>query len=126
MARDGNDRRQWLLRLAWPAAPLWQNRRYHRAVVARAKATQRREAWALAHQQLVPRLPDAILEFEFHPPMRSRPDAQNLPATIKSAVDGIADGMRCDDKGFQCRFPDTVGEKVEVGYVLVTIKEPEA
>lgn len=115
--------RQYLLRLSWPAAPLWQNRRHHRQVAARAKAAQRREAWALAMHHLVPRMPDAVIEFTFHPPPRSRPDAQNLPATVKGAIDGIADAMRCDDKGFRCVFPDTVGEKVEGGYVLVTIRE---
>lgn len=118
-----SDDRQWLLRLSWPAKPLWQNRRYHWSAVSRVKAAQRREAWALTHHHLVARVPDAVIEFAFHPPPRSRPDAQNLPATVKGAIDGIADAMGCDDKGFRCVFPRSVGEPVKGGCVLVTIKE---
>lgn len=113
--------RDYIIRLAWPDAPLWQNRRYHRQVVARAKAAQRKEAWALALHHAVERMPEAVIEFTFHPPPRSRPDAQNLPATVKGAIDGIADAMGCDDRGFRCVFPNQVAEKIKGGCVLVHV-----
>ena len=49
------------------------------------------------------------LTFEFHPPPRSRPDCQNLPATQKAAIDGIADALGMDDRLFLCRFPERLG-----------------
>lgn len=114
---------QYLLRLSWPARPLWQNSRPHWRKERDAKAAQRKEAWALALHHSVKRMPNAVLEFEFYPPTAAKRDAQNMPATVKAAIDGIADAMGCDDAGFRCRFPDTLSEPVKGGCVLITIKE---
>lgn len=119
--------KQFLLRLSWPHKDLFQNRGAHWAAKARATSTQQAEAWALAKHHAVPDMPNAILEFEWHPPKRGgrKPDPQNMPATVKAAIDGIALAMGCDDAGFRCRFPDHLSEPVKGGCVLITIKESD-
>jgi len=69
-------------------------------------------------------MPNAILEFSFHPPDNRRRDVQNMPATVKGAIDGIADAMGCDDSGFRPVFPTEFGANAKGGCVLIHIKPP--
>lgn len=39
----------------------------------------------------------AHLEITFHPPNKIKRDLDNMLASIKSGLDGIADGFKCDD-----------------------------
>jgi len=114
----------FVIRLPWPEADLWQNRKKHWAVGAKAVKSARRYAWAIAKEQKIPCLPNAILEFEFHPPTNRNRDIQNMPATQKAAIDGIADAMGCDDSGFRTRFPDRFNGVVAGGCVIVRIIPP--
>ena len=114
----------YVIRLPWPEPALWQNRKVHWAKRAKATKSARAEAWALTIEQKVPRIPGAILEFSFHPPSRAKRDIQNMPATQKAAIDGIADAMGCDDNGFRVRWPETFGSIVNGGCVVVTITPP--
>ena len=113
--------------LSWPSPALWDNRRVHWARKAKAKAAARREAFyqvkAAGGRAVSFKRPR--LTFEFHPPPRSRPDCQNLPATQKAAIDGIADALGMDDRTFLCRFPEALGERHPIGRVVVTITEGE-
>lgn len=113
-----------LMRLSWPAPALWQNRPSHWAQRARAVKAAKREAWAVALEQGVQRLRTRrpVLVFTFHPPPRGRrPDMQNMPATMKAAIDGIAEAMNCDDAGFRCVWPVEFAEPVKGGAVLVEV-----
>ena len=114
----------YLIRLPWPARPLWQNDRSSRWAKARATKNAKEYAWAMAREACVATMPDAILEFSFHPPDERRRDAQNMPATQKAAIDGIALAMGCDDNGFRVRWPEQFSEPVKGGCVLVHIKPP--
>ena len=113
---------QWLVRISWPAKPLWQNRPYHWAKRAKAVKAYREEAWAMAREQAVRTDPSATLEFTFHPPDNRRRDVQNMPATMKSGIDGIADAMGCDDSKFCCVWPTEFAQTVKGGCVLIHIK----
>lgn len=113
---------EYLLRLPWPPAELHSNSRAHWAQKARAAKEYKHAAWALAKKQYVTRMPAARIEFTYCPPDRRRRDAQNMPAALKAAIDGIALAMRCDDHGFQCLFPMTFAEPVNGGAVLAHIK----
>jgi crossover junction endodeoxyribonuclease RusA len=114
-----------LLRLSWPARPLWQNYRTHWNAAARTRAEYRREAWALALAQSVGRLETTTprLVFSFHPPDRRKRDLHNMPATMKAAIDGIAQAMGCDDEGFRCVWPEAWGDVVKGGCVMIEITE---
>lgn len=114
-----------LLRLAWPERALWQNSRMHWADRAKAVKTARKAAWAVAREQNVRRVgtDSPRLIFTFHPPDARRRDLQNMPATMKPAIDGIADAMGCDDEKFRCVWPETWGEPVKGGCVMVEVRE---
>ncbi len=114
----------YLIRLPWPEPALWQNKRGKLRDRIRATKNARNYAWAMAREACVATMPDAILEFSFHPPDERRRDAQNMPATQKAAIDGIALAMGCDDNGFRVRWPDQFSEPVKGGCVLVHIKPP--
>jgi crossover junction endodeoxyribonuclease RusA len=114
-----------LLRLSWPAPALWQNRRSHWAQRRAAVASYRHEARVIALSQSVRRIQTTTprLAFAFHPPDRRRRDLHNLPATMKAAIDGIADAMGCDDAGFRCVWPETWGDVVKGGAVMIEVSE---
>ena len=120
-----------LIRLPWPSSKLSSNSRVHWAV--RAKATKGyREQARLASNESGLRMANhthAVLDFFFFPPDRRRRDAQNMPAMMKSAIDGIADAMGCDDHNFVCRFQGRFEEPVKGGSVLIKLnpgKKPKA
>lgn len=115
--------REWEVRLSWPAQPLWQNRRVSWRKRAESVRIARTEAWAVAKKAKLPRLPTAILTFAFYPPDNRRRDIQNMPATMKAAIDGIADAMGCDDTGFRCVFPTTFSHIAPGGGVVIQIRE---
>lgn len=112
-----------LVRLSWPAKPLWQNSRPHWAQKARATSAQRLEAKVLAKMQHIERIGDGqpVLRFEFHPPDNRRRDVQNAPEAVKAAIDGIADALGRDDHKFRCQFPEEWSEPVKGGCVLIEI-----
>lgn len=114
----------YVIRLPWPEPALWQNRRVHWSKRSKATKSARKAAWALALEQKVPRIPNAILEFSFHPPTIARRDVQNMPATQKAVIDGIADAMGCDDNGFRVRWPEDFAGVVHGGCVVVKIIPP--
>lgn len=109
------------IRLSWPPRALWQNHRTHWSAEARAKRTARREAWALALPAKGIKRP--YLRFAFHPPDKRSRDLQNMPATQKAAIDGIADALGIDDKHFLISWPLAFGDVVAGGAVVVTIDE---
>lgn len=114
--------REYLILLPWPEPPLWENRKAHWAERAKAKKSARQAAWALCKGAGVGRHDGAVLIFSYHPPTRGKRDAQNMPATLKASIDGIADAMGCDDANFQCVFPTRFDEVVKGGAVACHIK----
>ena len=117
--------KEYLIRLSWPARDLSSNSRAHWAKRARAAKDYRTEAWAECKRHQVQPMPGATLEFSYSPPDRRRRDAQNMPHALKSAIDGVADAMGCDDHGFRCVFPNRFARPVKGGCVLVHIKTEE-
>lgn len=111
----------YTIRLSWPARALWQNYKCHWTVEHNAKTNARREAWALALKYKLPASPDARLEFTFAPPDKRRRDLHNMPATMKAAIDGIAQAMGVDDQHFDCVWPREWGVPVKGGAVFVKI-----
>lgn len=106
----------------WPDKALSDNARVHWSMKADAVKAQRNAAFWLAKEAKVQRNPAAILRFEYFPPNR-RHDVQNIPARIKGLIDGIADAMGCDDKGFMVYYPPIFSEVVKGGAIKVRIGE---
>lgn len=112
-----------IIHLSWPVPALWANNRAHWSTKAKAIKRARNEAWAVAKEAGIGRAPGARLRFTFHPPDDRRRDAQNLPATVKAHIDGIADAMGCDDSNFAVTFPTTLAEPSKGGLVVVEVEK---
>lgn len=108
--------------LPWPAKALHSNARCHWAVKARATKQARRDAAIVAKAADVPCWPKATILIEYYPPSR-RGDPQNVPASLKAYLDGIADAMHCDDKGFRVDFPSVFAGTKKGGEVIFRITE---
>lgn len=115
----------YLLRLPWPDKRLSQNARVHWRTRSEVTAAARSAAYYEALHRHVPSMENARLSFAYFPPDNRRRDAQNLPAMLKPAIDGIAKAMRVDDNGFRCEFPSRFEQTVKGGCVLVEISEAE-
>lgn len=119
--------KQVTITLPWPVKKLWQNRRFHWVLVARAKQVQRYMARALmneAKRDLAKFNPCRYeLDFDFHQPNAIKRDLQNMPATQKAAIDGIADALGVDDSEFIIRWPTEWADLDRpLGSVTVTIR----
>lgn len=98
------------LTLPWPDPRLGPNARGHWAEVARLKKRQRGSwAWtattqgihALRSSHTPAQIAKATLRITFHPPTLRAYDLDNRVASIKAGLDGLADALQCDDKGWQ-------------------------
>ena len=114
---------EYLIRLPWPGSNLSSNSRIHWAVKAKAIKDYREQAMFASIESGLRNAnhTHAILDFFFFPPDKRRRDAQNMPAMMKSAIDGIADAMGCDDHNFVCRFQGRFEEPVKGGSVLIKL-----
>ena len=116
---------EYLLRFSWPSKALSSNARVHWGRKAEAKKAYRFEGKIETKNKRVAPMPDAVLWFTFHPPTNRKRDLHNMPSQMKALIDGIADGMGCDDNQFLCKWPDAFSEVVKGGCVLVHIKPKE-
>ncbi len=100
---------------SWPDSILSPNSRAHWALRAKAKKAQRAEWAALAHvsSMKAPREGKVEVRLEFIPSDRRPRDADNLLASCKSGLDGLADAMRVNDSRFRITFD--MGEPVKGG-----------
>lgn len=106
--------------LPWPDRALHSNSRSHWAVKARAVKAARSVAWAEAKAVAVGCWPDAEILIEYYPPTR-RGDPQNVPTALKAYIDGIADAMGCDDRGFRVDYPREFAGSGKPGKVVFHI-----
>jgi crossover junction endodeoxyribonuclease RusA len=108
--------------LPWPAKPLQSNARCHWGEKSRATREARRAAAWAATVAKVGCWPKATILIEYYPPSR-RGDPQNVPASFKAYLDGIADAMGCDDKAFRVDFPSVFAGTKKGGEVIFRITE---
>ena len=110
--------------LSWPAKELSPNARVHFHAKAGAARAYRGEAyWMTKHVDLRPANDDGeiVLAITFHPPDKRKRDLDNMLASAKSAIDGIADAMSVNDQRFA--FTIRRAEPVKGGRVTVSIGE---
>lgn len=65
--------------------------------------------------------PNARLFIEYYP-KAFREDPQNVPAGLKPFIDGIADAMGCDDRGFIVDYPTQFAGRSKQGEVVFRIE----
>ena len=107
--------------MPWPDTPLWPNSRKHRQVVAAHRKQQRALAYGLALERGMHRLnvPEGVVRVSlfFCPPSLRSFDTDNAVASMKGAIDGLADALHINDRWFQ-PVPYR-GEKCRDGGVLI-------
>lgn len=88
--------------LPWPDKRLSPNSRHHWAQVARAKKAAKRTAHYTVLEAGIGKI-DATavnVKLSFYPPSKRHYDADNLIASHKAALDGIAEAIGVDDSKF--------------------------
>lgn len=109
--------------LPWPSRHLSPHANGHWWSRSSATRKARRDAFYAARNAGVATDPNAVLRVAYNPPDRRRRDVQNMPAMIKAYIDGIADAMGCDDNGFRVQFPDSFGDVVKGGEIVIEVTE---
>ena len=101
--------------LPWPPKELNPNARVHWSKLAKYKKLYRAEGWAAAKQVAKPALDGKIhLSIVFYPPNKQKRDLDNMLASLKAGLDGIADAWGVDDN----RFVLTIDVADEIGGMI--------
>ena len=109
--------------LPWPAKKLHSNApQGHWGGKHRATAKARLEAQIMAGSAGVGHWPQAAILIEYYPPSL-KGDPQNVPSSLKAYIDGIADAMGCDDRGFKVDFPRVFAGTKKGGEVVFRVFE---
>lgn len=112
------------IKLGWPPRQLSPNGRVHHFDRARFKKAAKATAYWLTKEQLGATAfehdgGDIAVRILAHPKTKTRPDDDNLIASLKAPLDGIAFALGVDDKHFRPSLE--WGDPVKDGCVLVTI-----
>ena len=102
-----------ILTLPWPPKELSPNARHHWGALSRAKKAYRAAcAWTAKEQGARKVEADALaVRITFVPPDRRARDTDNMLASIKAGLDGLADVLGVDDS----RWTLTIARADEVG-----------
>jgi crossover junction endodeoxyribonuclease RusA len=109
-----------IITLPWPKRELSPNSPAHYMVKHKAKKEYRQEcAWQAREQGVKQDWPQAGkigVHLHFVPPNRTRRDHDNLIASMKAGLDGLADAMGVDDSRFviSSDISEDVGGMVKV------------
>ena len=112
-----------MITLDWPPTELRPNARVHFRAKAAVAKLYRETAYYRGEKHDLP-LPEAGIEYaaviKFYPPDKRRRDLDNMLASIKSGVDGLADALGINDRQLN---PITIErcEPVKGGKVVVVI-----
>lgn len=113
------------LDLPWPDRRLSPNARGHWAVTAKVKKDYRARCAAIALKAGVGGLvagQDALsVHLTFLPPDHRSRDWDNILASMKSGLDGLADALGVDDSRWRLSFEVDRNTVVPGGRVLVTV-----
>lgn len=90
----------------WPPKELSPNASIHWAKKAKFKKAYRETCWALTLEAKLETnsLGKIPIEITFYPPDRRHRDADNMVASIKAGLDGLADALKVNDRQFLPTF----------------------
>lgn len=115
----------FVIELPWPPKELSPNARQHFHAAARAKKAYRSRCRVLGEAQALSSVRNGaqsvLVHLAFFKPDKRHRDWDNMVASMKSGLDGLADAMGVDDSKWRLSFdvPDAV---VPSGLVLVTVE----
>jgi crossover junction endodeoxyribonuclease RusA len=95
-----------IINLPWPPKELSPNSTLHWAKKAKYKKMYRETCWVLALESKVKvdTLGKIPITITFYPPDKRHRDADNMVASIKAGLDGIADALKVNDRQFLPTF----------------------
>lgn len=97
-----------IVHLPWPPKELNPNATLHWSKKAKFKKSYRHTCWALSLEAKLGRglvLEGKVrVEITFYPPDKRHRDADNMVASIKAGLDGIADALKINDRQFLPTF----------------------
>jgi len=110
-----------IINLPWPPKELSPNASIHWSKKAKYKKMYREACWVLTLETklTVDTLGKVPIEITFYPPDKRLRDADNMVASIKSGLDGVADALKINDKQFLPTFIFTDEVKGMVSVRLV-------
>ena len=109
-----------LIKMDWPDKHLSPNARVHWAQLSRQKRAYRTHAYWLAREAGdLAQTNSPHVALTFYPPDNRRRDLDNMIASVKAGLDGIADAIKVDDHKW--RLSAEVGPVVAGGKVIVTV-----
>ena len=107
-----------IVTLPWPPKELSPNQKSHWAKKAKFAKQYRLICWALAKEAKLEANKEGKvhLEITFFPPDKRHRDADNMVASIKSGLDGLADALQVNDRMFlpTFKFTDEVAGMVKI------------
>ena len=113
------------IRLPWPPKELSPNARVHWAKKAGVSQKYRQDARVLTLCEIASAGINWVecynVRLTFRPPDRRRRDLDNMLASIKAGIDGIADAIQVDDQYFTLTLER--GEPTKGGEVVAVITE---
>lgn len=110
------------MKLPWPPKELSPNSRTHWAKKAKITKAYRTECGWITRQSRKKATPGLIdVHITFCPPDKRRRDIDNMLASCKGLIDGVADGLGVDDSRFVLHI--SRGEVVNGGAVMVAIND---
>lgn len=111
--------------LPWPAKELSPNARQHWSKAARAKKAYRSRCKAIGAESGLGVLQGCekpvCVHLTFFPPDRRARDWDNMIASMKAGLDGLADAMGVDDSRWRLSF-DVKPDPVPGGVVAVSVE----
>lgn len=117
--------RSYVIELPWPDRRLSPNAREHWSTISRFKKVYRASCKLIGIAgglRALARSEQAIsVHLTFFPPDRRARDWDNMLASMKSGLDGLADAMGVDDSKWKLGFE--VSEPTKGGVVLVQVSE---
>ncbi len=110
--------------LPWPSPKLSPNARQHWATLARAKREYRHACYLAARKHGADRsfAESLTVKITIHPPDARRRDTDNILASLKSGLDGVADAIGIDDSRWTL-IVSPVGEKRKGGVIILEVHE---
>lgn len=113
--------------LPWPPKELSPNARLHHMALHRVKKAYRTACWLQARKAGMSAATllgaeEAEVHLVFYPPDKRNRDADNMLASMKAGLDGLADALKVDDSIFRVTFDvsDDIGGMVKVSVVPLT------
>ena len=109
------------IELPYPPKELSPNATLHWAKKMKFKKSYRHTCWALTLAQKLVAPPEGRIDIQitFYPPDRRHRDADNMVASIKAGLDGVADALKVNDKRF---LPTFKFSEEPLGKVVIEIK----